>query len=322
MGDRLYEYCFVDIGARRRRSLFALFLGLTVAGVAAVPLHAPRAVVQWAGLLVALIADIGMTVEYCYSQPARTTVRESEPDAISRGDLIRWAFPLSEKLSGAFTTVALIAAALFSPSHLAARVTERKIRDLSQGDIDKEEAQRLIDLLNKAERRDIRTNPAVLAEIGPKLFAAAEHSPYLSMDPSWEALKRVLSYRTFLNAAFVPHPERLHRHLDYSAVVRGLIVATPDVAPKFSGCIIEGITVILGPDPAKGEENQVPVMRDVVFRNCLIAYRDGPARLEDITFINCRFQIPQLPRGLEFARALLNSTTINLLLEVPARKSA
>jgi hypothetical protein len=259
----------------------------------------------------ALILSLGWIGWYCSFR--RVRLSNTEPRSISRrtwvfqaGILI--AFCLSLRLPRA-----------------EARAVERKLQQASDDPFDPESAKAAQQELAAARAGFLRIDSRILKDTGAKFIRTAEHNP-----DAWSAVQEYLTYRSFLNADFVPaltpstgtskyrssvnitalQPNPEHHPAfsvffaggyargDKSARLEQLSNPQPE-GSEFAYFIIDGGNATIGLD---GE-----YMKNVIIRNCDVSYAGGPVMLENVWFINCTFHAygRLVPAAKELGNAIL-----------------
>jgi hypothetical protein len=206
-----------------------------------------------------------------------------------------------------------------------AREVERKLQQAADNPFDPESARAARKALAAAREGFLKIESRIVRDTGEKFIEIAE-----SGSSAWSAVQEYLSYRSFLNADFVPRltpatgtskyrssvsitalrpsPERRpafevyfaggYASGDKSARLERLSDPQPE-GSEFAYFILDGGTATVGLDDA--------YMRNVIIRNSDISYAGGRVKLENVWFINCTFQayVRVLPETKKLGTSIL-----------------
>ena len=173
-------------------------------------------------------------------------------------------------------------------------------------------------ILETAKKKKFKIPSDVVQTTGVKFVQAAHTSP-----DAWQAALAFLNYRSFENNVKIngkpqpTPPEQLNTHYDILTIgPMGRAYTVPPAVPQDEGAKMHlldkpdrNLSNPLGPSFLLLEDATYVLdslyMRRVIFRNSRIVYKGGPVALDDVTFVNCAFEIPQQPNGLNFATVFL-----------------
>jgi hypothetical protein len=176
-------------------------------------------------------------------------------------------------------------------------------------------------VLETAKKKKFKIPPDVVQTTGVKFVQAAHANP-----DAWNAALAFLDYRSFENEVKIigepqPTPQQLlNAHFDvFTLGPMGRAFTVPPAVPQDEGAKMylldktnRNANNPLGPSFLVLEDATYLLdslhMRRVIFRNSRIVYKGGPLVLDDVTFVNCTFEIPQQPNGLNFATVFLEPT--------------
>ncbi len=182
-------------------------------------------------------------------------------------------------------------------------------------------------ILTSAASAGVKIDPNVVKDVGGQFLAAAQRTPSV-----WSSALLFINYRSFLN----PLPS-----------VLGRLEAVPNFTTHYDGHNIENreekggipkvrvqmanLTTppnlaqyrpITGPDQ-NADSPSGPgylvitgavmsldgyFMKNIVIVNSRVAYSGGPVVLQNVTFVNCTFDLTAQPTGVRLADALLTSS--------------
>lgn len=191
--------------------------------------------------------------------------------------------------------------------------------------------------------------PASISQYGKSISILTE-SPVVS-PAAWRNLTQAVDYRTFLNGQYAPKPRDFTPatgHEDYRTSInlfpdRGPHPGTLAVAVAFAGGHVPedqsarledlsdprshgsgfGFFIIDGGDEAIVLDGMY--MKNVIVRNARIIYHGAPVKLENVYFVNCKFQFPLLGKvpslqtpERKLSVAILQATAVNFTTASPA----
>ncbi len=177
-----------------------------------------------------------------------------------------------------------------------------------------------------ASRAKVAIDPGIVAKGGQRIIDLAATQP--SQASIWEIATDFLNYRSFLNSSATPStpgPEFIvHPGVTYYGVwspsgKAPTLIAYGNVPPEQSAVlehigsglnkgnpvhnafvvVEDGVFAIDGMD-----------MRNIIVRNCTVIYRGGPVHMQNVYFVNCKFDIIRGQNGQELARAVLESPSV------------
>jgi len=207
-------------------------------------------------------------------------------------------------------------------------------------------------IISLATSIDARLRPASLSQYGKTLSTLTE-SPVVS-PAAWRNLTQAVDYRTFLNGQYAPKPSDFSDFTsatgreDYRPTInlfpdRGPHPGTLAVAVGLAGGHVPeeqsarledlsdprshgsgfGFFIIDGGDEAIVLDGMY--MKNVIVRNARIIYNGAPVKLENVYFVNCKFQFPLLGKvpslqtpERKLSDAILEATAVNFTTVSPA----
>lgn len=187
--------------------------------------------------------------------------------------------------------------------------------------------------LEAAHAAGIQLSPHVVQNTGKKFFRAAHTDT-----ESWGTAQQYLDYRSFLNKDFAPNVGQLTpwgNHPDYQSQlkvrpnphlgetpIRSLSVSfAGGHVPSDKGARMESIDshlpkssgiaffVIDGGYDALVLDDMY--MKNVIVRNSEVAYSGAAIRLENVFFVNCKFQFERTPNAIALGNLMLDSAPVN-----------
>lgn len=194
-------------------------------------------------------------------------------------------------------------------------------------------------VFERARTASVRLDKTLVRNASQRLISAADQPA------AWNAVLHLADYRTVLNADAIPHLPNVRDSGAFNPGVFIVMLGAPELLESGPGIPLQLRSVpaeiwLAGNAPpetaAKTEplDNPYPVssdaqfiifdwkrpdvalllddmyLKNVIVRNARINYSGGPARLDNVYFVNCTFEILQQPHGQEFAKALLDTSSI------------
>ncbi len=127
-------------------------------------------------------------------------------------------------------------------------------------------------------------------------YQALKSIPLLSQD-AHQGMLTLAEYRTATTP--VPH-EAQSLHIGESGRIGNFIY--------FKNSVFIGPGA-LGTGNGQDTDIDGMILENVVFRDANIVYKGGPIRLINVRFINCRFNVPNSPKGDQLLEAAINQDT-------------
>jgi hypothetical protein len=176
-------------------------------------------------------------------------------------------------------------------------------------------------VLETAKKKKFKIPPEVVQSTGVKFVQAAHTNPN-----AWNAALAFLDYHSFQNNVkllgnVTPLREsEVHYHYDVDQIGPfGRVSLVPPLIPQDEAAKLhrldkpdQNINLPMGPSFILLEDATYSLdsmyVRRAIFRNSVIVYRGGPVVLDNVTFVNCTFQIAQRPNGVNFATVFLEQT--------------
>jgi hypothetical protein len=176
-------------------------------------------------------------------------------------------------------------------------------------------------VLETAQKKNFKIPSDVVQATGAKFIQAAQTNPN-----AWNAALAFIDYRSFLNDVKIKEPptaQSVQTFLThYDILYRGSSVhvyTVPPLVPQDEAAQLhrldlpnKNIGIPFGPSFILAEDGEYVLdgmyMRRVIIRNSRVVYDGGQVVLDDVYFINCTFEIPQHPNGVNFATAFLAPT--------------
>jgi len=206
-------------------------------------------------------------------------------------------------------------------------------------------AQNLIqgqEIITIAKSVNAKLQPSALEQYGDSVLA-------LSKDPSlspiaWRSVTQAVTYRSLLNADFTPKPTDLTPWPENDSY-RTSVNSQPDETtstPSWSFAVYWGGGYVAEQQSARlevlahsqrhgsrvaffvleGGRDFIVLdgmyMRDVIIRNARVIYRGGAVKLENVSFVNCTFELLESQPTRRFSETMLQTTSINFSISSPA----
>jgi hypothetical protein len=198
-----------------------------------------------------------------------------------------------------------------------------KLSVLSSQPVTRDTVDEVRRLVSTATTDGTQIDPSVVSSAGVKFVDASKIQP-----DAWKAATVLLDYRTKSNIEptvgkwIVLDPNDLKNFSQYTLPQGAGPMSSVGSVPVDQAAQIFPLGE---PDPNKNKQKGnelvkihggvVPLdgmrMRHVVIENALIRYGGGPLSLEDVKFVNCRFEMPPRPNGQLLATAIFTDPTIN-----------
>lgn len=186
-------------------------------------------------------------------------------------------------------------------------------------------AKQVEEVVQRSMKQGERIDPKIVSETGLRFVEAANKAP-----DAWRATGALLDYSSFLNVSR-PNPQpitpfqRNVAHFTWFTAEQpwGKTYALGDsTAPNAAE-----VHPLDKPDENTGlyhrpmffliTEARLKLdgmfMKNVIIENSQVDYYGGPVDLENVYFVNCKFQVQQQPNGLEFAKGIFEAhPSVNL----------
>jgi hypothetical protein len=229
----------------------------------------------------------------------------------------------------------------FSPldsrlSRLEGRMDQLSL-DLNR--LSKLQVEKLSGQIQAFRKSNVKLDSAVLLRLDESLNQIAANSPAEVSQAAWKVKNDLLSYKSFLNAKtapniptqkFQPPPGDFWVFNIQGRKIPGTdgyyhIGASPVNAPASDAARYEPLDQAPNENHSVGTshivffgDNQTELhidgfwIKNAVIRDSDIYYIGGPVRLENVTFVNCRFFIQNShPESLQLAENILSSSAVN-----------
>lgn len=172
----------------------------------------------------------------------------------------------------------------------------------------------------------------MLRDVGEKFISASENN-----QGAWKAVLASLDYRSFLNTDFIPkHLPTTQAQLpnyNYYVRTRPLGETGGGVVRAFS--VLQGPIIPSGEPSARLESLSAPqphgsnvsylviiggedaivldgeYFRNVTIKDADVDYSGGPVKLENVTFVNCRFHFEAINPARELSSGILRAPAVN-----------
>ncbi len=190
--------------------------------------------------------------------------------------------------------------------------------------------------ISAAQRSKTKIDPQVIAVMAKDVVSLSSSNDPVISDLAWKLANQLLTYRSFLAVSQAPKisltkPVRAPFHFEVNARrLPGYPLAGTLVKAEFSGKPVpmsqaarferigHNDAFSVGPSyyiVNAGEGTEITLdgfhLKNVILRNATIVYRGGPLILENVYFVNCRFNISKTDAGIEFADNVVSSVPIN-----------
>ena len=175
-------------------------------------------------------------------------------------------------------------------------------------------------IIAEAQNSAIPLPQAVVEQTGKKFVDAGDVN-----SGAWQVALGYLRYRSTLNESSLAsyHWAKVNDPYKSNLAFRGNeMYITRETVPCSEGSIQARIIDLPGSETGKCSEyilflgGQVPALdgnhfKNTIFKNVKIAYEGGPLILENVTFINCTFDLPKPnARSIQLASAILELTSV------------
>jgi hypothetical protein len=205
---------------------------------------------------------------------------------------------------------------------IRASIAGAKVKQVGSNPTNPENIAEAKNILKVAASNNTKIDPGIVKDVGTQFVEAAQKDP-----AAWGAALAFLNYRTFINTRpslpgtpFLVTPEELRsydipdnilNHEEAQVSHAGVApqpnaaqlhaLNAPDLNAKFQ---LGNAFLIIG--TARLLLDNI-YMKNIIVENSHVIYRGGPFVLENVTFVNCTFEVVQRPSGVEFAEKLLVS---------------
>lgn len=193
---------------------------------------------------------------------------------------------------------------------------------LSSEPITRESSAAIEGIILTASSQNVPLDHSTVTTVGGRLIAAADH-----VSTAWSATTVLLGYTSIQNKNWLPadaqqirtpsfgtyysHPAGWDGQLKWAGMGEspnvselhqiGLADANEKQTTGPSYLIMEGGTVRL----------DGMIMKRIVIRNARVIYQGGPASLQSVFFVNCKFEIQPKPTGQMLATAIISDPSVN-----------
>jgi hypothetical protein len=208
-------------------------------------------------------------------------------------------------------------------SRFAAHTVERKLTESSTDPANPQSVKEVKQVLDRAQTAGIKIPADVLQIAGTKFLQASERNP-----EAWDAIAALLGYRTFLNVNLSPAAHETFGRADSNS---WQITAIIELQGKGPGTLTATYPNRLVPASQafvfqrRGEERRLTnqghpyvritgtgeailddiELRNVIFDGVKIGYDGGPISMENVYFVNCKFELKQTIPTRLFAQNVL-----------------
>jgi len=185
-------------------------------------------------------------------------------------------------------------------------------------------------ILKSAEKSKVAIPLDVVEYAGTKFMEVSQSNP-----SAWDAALSVVDYRSFLNAELAPTIPHFFFTTSPEFTVKFAAAKLPNPSEAMLGVAFDRKAEMASGSQSAlfvkiGEEAQVVKapreflvealgynialdhyhVKNVIIRDAKITYTGGPLILENVYFVNCTFEISQQANGQEFAKSLLNTSSV------------
>ena len=175
-----------------------------------------------------------------------------------------------------------------------------------------------------ASNAKIMAAPQLVAEVGQRAVQVAARGDHLQ-ESAWLTVGAFMDYRSIVNQAFVPpdsnfqttpqtrymwsighgHPDRVG-HLGTLPIDKAATIRELGTAAKSSSQTGDALLLgVGGKFKIDGLE-----LRNVILKNMIIVYQGGALMLENVVFVNCKFEVSTDQHGQSFASAVLGADSV------------
>jgi hypothetical protein len=172
-----------------------------------------------------------------------------------------------------------------------------------------------------AKNANIPAPPNLVAQVGQRVIETATKSTESGL--AWQTAKDFMAYRSSNNSTSVSLSEF---HMPETHYTWNKEHGRPDlqqvfgVAPISQAAAISDLSSWAKPINTVGNQfilfsgGKMKIdglrLRNVIFKDMTIAYDGGPLLMENVTFINCKFDFPSSKQGQALALAVLQETNV------------
>lgn len=213
--------------------------------------------------------------------------------------------------------------------NLTATVTEIKFKQLAVTPADSRSIGEAQEMLQAAKSGDIEFSEDAVERVGEHFIQAADRVP-----EAWTVTKDFLDYRSSLNSGLIIPPPNPVPNNGYHFSIK--VAAEPPAekgplftvrlsgtAPLAQSARLDSLSnpappgtgsgakfLIVDATPGAGLSLDDARMRNVLIRNAIIFYSGKPVVLDNVSFMNCTFQIQKNPAGIKIGSALLAQRSV------------
>lgn len=187
---------------------------------------------------------------------------------------------------------------------------------------------KLTNTIASAREAKVSVDPMLVVNAGRRIF---EISSQRSDQAIWQAALDLVGYRSSLNVSPIPPVEAVPVTTEtlYGTYVSersngAMRLRHYGDVPIEKAAIFEPLGSHLNKNNQRGDafiivsDGEIALdgsdIKNVIFENVRVAYGGGPIRMENVSFVNCTFDLPQNQHGEEFGLAVLEHPSVGFSL--------
>lgn len=330
--NNLRRYVFTDNQRRRRDDRLSLLIAFAASTLGLV-LGSSERDAAFIGLIVLGAAMACFTMFYCSKAPLIEAYQRAKSSTRGLAENILYR-PVSRRLAW-ISGVALVLLGAFPTRELESSIVDKRLRQALSGEITPEKIEETGRVIDQARTDGLRASPKTLSVVGQKLIDAARTNPKLASTAlsaasdiaGYKSLVEVhpgyTEYRVETNLRTMVLPEATGRS---GVVLSAMKIGTPPRPGKSAWWRRDGDTqstsnaerVIIGvkylpPGGFIALDNSD--IRNLTFLNANFLYTGKPLKLENVEFVNCRFNVRDSSiEEMHFLSAVLSQSMVTLAL--------
>jgi hypothetical protein len=212
---------------------------------------------------------------------------------------------------------------------IKASLTRYQLERLADNPADPENATSVEKLVTSAQEQNIRLDAGFIRKVGDRFIRTAKKS-----DSAWKAFLALLSYHSFVVGIEAPHSDKSVLKMVPDKPYE--LSLTVDIGPKgeparvptarFAGAGLASPENSARLEPIGANQNQGSglqyliitdepgtirlddmFIKNVIFENMTFSYHGGPIKMENVYFVNCKFNFANDKRSKDLLLAVLRS---------------
>jgi hypothetical protein len=225
-----------------------------------------------------------------------------------------------------FSTLSAVVSLVLVRLHIPQREADASEQLLEQASVlptDPKNIEAATEVLTRAQAAGVQISPVAIEKTGRRFVNAANQNP-----KTWDAALNFLEYKSFINSFSPALPPQIHEQ----HVLLGTHYApNPPLGSGPIKMFYRGYSkkedsaqfMQIGHDLDQGSAYGLSIFlaegggqildgmqfKNVVFRDVRIVYNGGPVRMNNVYFVNCTFEMRQLPNSQNLALAMLDPSS-------------